>query len=425
MARANVFVLGLDELNHQVLRELPDASRYRFHPLLSVQELQHREEIPLDDLLTKAEEELDSFDGSVDAIVGYWDFPVSSMVPILNRRRGLRSTSLESVLRCEHKYWSRLEQREVIEDLPRFDLVDLDAPAPPSDLRYPIWLKPVKSFSSELAFHVADDQSFATAVEAIRADIGRVGEPFEFVLRHAELPATIAEVGAQACLAEEALHGQQVTLEGYARNGEVTVYGVVDSVMFPDSPSFLRYQYPSTLPSNVVDRMTASARRVIAQVGLDHSTFNIEFFYDAEKDSIGLLEVNPRHSQSHARLFEHVDGVSNHQVMLRLALGDEPHLPHRKGEYAVAAKWFVRRFADGLVRSCPTDADIARLEQDVPGTKVRTLVKAGDRLSDLHGQDSYSYEVAQIHIGAHSEAELTEKYERSVDLLPFEFDDIS
>ena len=171
--------------------------------------------------------------------------------------------------------------------------------------------------------------------------------------------------------------------------------------------------------------MTASARRVIAQVGLDHSTFNIEFFYDAEKDSIGLLEVNPRHSQSHARLFEHVDGVSNHQVMLRLALGDEPHLPHRKGEYAVAAKWFVRRFADGVVRSCPTDADIARLEQDVPGTKVRTLVKAGDRLSDLHGQDSYSYEVAQIHIGAHSEAELTEKYERSVDLLPFEFDDLS
>ncbi|PBO28010.1 hypothetical protein CLM84_22600, partial [Streptomyces albidoflavus] len=39
--------------------------------------------------------------------------------------------SLESIVRCEHKYWSRLVQREVApEAVPGFGLVDLDAETP-------------------------------------------------------------------------------------------------------------------------------------------------------------------------------------------------------------------------------------------------------------------------------------------------------
>ena len=44
-----------------------------------------------------------------------------------------------------------------------------------------------------------------------------------------------------------------------------------------------------------------------------------------------VLEVNPQHSQSHAELFEQVDGVPNHLAMLRLALGRDPELPPRQG----------------------------------------------------------------------------------------------
>ena len=70
------------------------------------------------------------FDGRIDAIVGYWDFPVSTLVPILGERYGIRSTSLESVVKCEHKYWSRLEQQKVIDRHPRFGRVDLDSRRP-------------------------------------------------------------------------------------------------------------------------------------------------------------------------------------------------------------------------------------------------------------------------------------------------------
>ena len=48
-------------------------------------------------------------------------------------------------------------------------------------------------------------------------------------------------------------------------------------------------------------------------------------------------------------------------------------------------------------------------------------VRPGDRLSDLHDQDSYSYAIATIAVGADSEDELTRKYEQALAGLPFEF----
>lgn len=43
-------------------------------------------EIPLCDVLDKAAGQLEKFEGPVDAIIGFWDFAVSSMVPILCQR---------------------------------------------------------------------------------------------------------------------------------------------------------------------------------------------------------------------------------------------------------------------------------------------------------------------------------------------------
>ena len=50
----NVFVVGLDDHNAGILDRLPDAGRYRFHPLLSVDELLYRDTIPMPDLLDTA-----------------------------------------------------------------------------------------------------------------------------------------------------------------------------------------------------------------------------------------------------------------------------------------------------------------------------------------------------------------------------------
>ncbi|SEQ57149.1 ATP-grasp domain-containing protein [Streptomyces radiopugnans] len=421
MSQANVFVIGLDEENIRTLRAVPHAVEYRFHPLLSVEELQHGE-IPVAELLEKAQKQLDAFDGSIDAIVGYWDFPVSTLVPILAERYGTRATSLESVVKCEHKYWSRLEQQKVVDEHPRFALVDLEGePRPPEGLRFPMWLKPVKSYSSELAFGVKDEEEFAAAVAEIREGITRIGRPFEFVMRRLQLPPEVAEAGGQACLAEESLKGVQAAVEGYVYDGEVTVYGVLDSINYPDTPCFLRHQYPASLPEPVQLRLRDVSRRVIEQIGMDWATFSIEYFYDAATGEISLLEINPRHSQSHAELFEYVDGVPNHHAMLSLAMGRDPDLPYREGPYEVAAKWYHRQFTDGLVTRVPTAEEIERVEREVPGVRVTVKPQEGQRLSDMPGQDSYSFELAHVFVGADSEEEMRAKYDRCLAMLPFEF----
>ncbi|AOS64838.1 ATP-grasp domain-containing protein [Actinoalloteichus hymeniacidonis] len=422
MPAANIFVVGLDEPNREVMRSMPNADRYRLHQLLSIEELQHGT-IPIVELIAEAEQRLTAFDGPIDGIVGFWDFPVSTMVPILCSRFGTRGADLTSVLKCEHKYWSRLEQQKVIDEHPRFGLVEPGDQRPPADLRYPLWLKPVKSFSSDLAFKVDDDTEFRQAVERIVEGIGRIGEPFDHILGHVRLPPEIETAGGQAILAEEALSGVQVAVEGYALAGQVEIYGTLDSVDYPDSPCFLRHQYPSLLPSAVRDRLVDISTRVIAHIGLTNATFSIEYFYDPETDDIGLLEINTRHSQSHAALFQQVDGFPNHHCMLALATGEDPTLPRGGGEHGIAARCYHRRFSDGVLRRGPTQAELDRIHQQLPGVRVYPVAKEGERLSSLEAQDSYSFTLAEIAVGAEDEADLIDKYERCVAALTYEFVD--
>lgn len=423
----NIFVLGLDDANLAVMEGMPDADRYRFHQLLTQEELQQGV-ISVPDLLEQARSRLDAFEGTVDAIVGYWDFPITMMVPILCTERGLRSASLEAVVKCEHKYWSRLEQQKVIDEHPAFALLDLSADdvALPDGLEYPVWIKPIKSASSEGAHHVEDDEQLDAAVVLEREQIGRMGGPFNDILDMLELPPEIAEIGAETCLVEEEAGGFQVTVEGYARGDEVEIYGIVDSLTYPDTSSFLRYQYPSTrAPQHIQNYMADVSRRVISAVGLDNSTFNIEYFWDPETEKLNLLEVNARHSQSHAPLFAMVDSIPNHAFMIDLALGRDPRdLPRRQGPFQTAAKWLLRTFSDGIVTRVPTAQEIADLQEQIPGTIVEVAVTEGQRLSEGEGEDSYSYLLAEVFLGARNEIELTSQWDRCVEALQFEIEPV-
>ncbi|QYN40543.1 ATP-grasp domain-containing protein [Pseudonocardia sp. DSM 110487] len=399
---------------------MPGHERQTFVPVLTDAEMQEGE-VSIPDLLDRAIRTLDGRDTPVDAVIGFWDFPISTLVPLLAARYNLHGASLESVVKCEHKYWSRVEQQRVTDAHPRFGLVDLDDPRLPDGLRYPMWLKPVKSYSSELAFHVSDDRQFADAVAEIRDGIGRLGRPFEWILDQLDLPPEIAEVGGQACLAEEAMTGARAATEGYVHDGEVVVYGVLDSITYPGRSSFLRHQYPSQLPEPVRKRLVELSERVIERVGLNWTTFSVEFFCDPDSGDVSLLEINPRHSQSHAQLFADVDGIANHHAMVELALGRAPDLPHGEGPYEIAAKWYHRRFEDGVLRRGPSPEEVARIEREIPGVRVTPVAREGQRLSELLGQDSYSFELTDVIVGARDEAELRAKYERAVSALTYEF----
>jgi len=418
----DIVVIGLDEENLPLLEDLPDPA-YRFHGVVDPDRLIGVADLDFEAVLKEAEERIEALDVEVDAIVGYWDFPVTSMVPILCERHGLPGPSLAAVARCEHKYWSRLEQRKVVDDLPAFAVMDLDADRLPEGMEFPVWVKPVKSVSSALAFHVDDQSELDDAMAEIREGADALGEPFQHVLDRIELPPEIAEIGATAALVEESVSGRQVTVEGHEYDGEVRVHGIIDSVTYPDSPSFLRYQYPSSLPGQVQERLAASAKKVMAQLGLTGSAFNIEYFWNPDNDRLALLEVNPRHSQSHAWIFEMVDGLANHQVMVRLGLGRDPELPHRRGAYPVAAKWFLRSFVDGVVTHAPSADDVRRIEGEHDRVHIQLVAEQGQRLDDLRQQDSYSYELARVYAAASDEDALVATYDEVVAKLAYEVEE--
>lgn len=420
----NIFVIGLEDFNLRLLRRVRHSENYAFHGLLDYKSVAKDPKDDVNTLLTRARETLDAFPGTIDAIVGYWDFPTILMMPILRRRYGLRGPTLESVLMCEHKYWARvLQKKSLPKVVPPFNLVDPfaeDAAARPP-LPYPFWIKPVKAHSSILGFRVCDANDYAAALEATRAGISRFAVSLNQIMEHADVPAEMKSADGWKCIAEGMIStGRQCTLEGYVFEGTPEVYGIVDSIRGPNRSSFERYQYPSTLPKAVQRRMIDAAKLLIAPTGLDDSPFNMEFFWNRRADRIWVLEINARISKSHSPLFEKVEGVPHKQVMVDVALGQQPEYPLGLGRFRHAAKYMLRRYNsddEHVVLNAPDVDEVRAIERRFPGSEITLHINEGMRLSDVHLQDSYSCELAEIFVGANSQRVLMRTYHTIVDGL--------
>lgn len=423
----NVFVVGYDDLGKELLPKLCHVEDYHFRGLLPLDEVVHAAAYDFDQLVADARRELEGFSGVVDAIVGYWDFPTSALLPILRENLGLPGPSLEAVLKCEHKYWSRLEQSRAVPDcVPPFQAVDpFDDNAVNSiEIDYPFWIKPVKAHSSYLGFLIENAEQLESVLPTIRKGIGSFGKPLNQVMKYLDLPDDIAPVSGNQCIAEGIISaGWQCTLEGFVRNGDVQVTGMIDTVRDESHRSvLLRYEYPSALPDDVQQRIIDYSRRVMTQIGYDNAPFNIEFYHDQENDKLWLLEINSRLSRSHAAIFQLVDGAPHFQVMVDLGIGITPRMPRGEGRYPLAAKQMLRVFEDGIVRRVPSEEEIQRVRQAFPGTIFHLNVREGVRLSELFHQDSYSYELGVLFIGAENRDDLEERIEQCRDMLTFDIE---
>jgi hypothetical protein len=431
MMTRNVFVVGMNKLNAERLKRLRGVEDVEFHPLLTPEAVSETQDFDIPAMLAEAEATLDAFDGSIDAIVGYIDFPVSTMLPILCKKYGTPQASLESLLKCEHKYWSRKVMAEIVPDntptFTAFDPFDDNALSKigEADLRFPFFVKPIKSSGSRLGFRIDSPEDFDYAIAALRAEIGQISEPFNYVLDQADLPDDIKAIEGHYCMAERVIGGRQCTVEGYVHNGEVVPYGTVDSIRYPQVLSFFYYLYPSTLPRRIQDQMNEITRKVMTHIGYDNAGFNIEYYWDEVQNKIWLLEINTRIAQSHCDLFEMVDGVSHQQVTVDLGLGQKPDMPQGEGPENVAGEFFYRVFfGDATISRAPSKAEIEVAAEQVPGTRIVSYVKRGSKLSELPEQDAYSYAVASVWMGAGKQSKLLYNYEQVMKRLNYEFTDI-
>lgn len=426
MTKKNIFIIGFDEFNRKKLENLPQAEECNFHAALDVSDIRNVASFDIKALVDKAIRAMETVAASgqsIDGVATFYDFPGTDLVPILAGHFNLPGPSLESILKCENKYWSRLEQHKVIaEHIPQFQPFDpFDKQAfSKIDILPPFWIKPMKAFKSFLSYQINSEAQFDEAAKEMRKHIGYIGEPFKYLMEnYGDIPEEIVQM-PETCIAESPIGGFQCTLEGYSYNGNVVGYGIVDSIREQASSSFARYQYPSALPIEIQHRMINIARSAILQVGLDNAPFNIEFFYDQTSGNIYLLEINPRISQAHTDMFEKVHGLSHHHIMTELALGRKPAVMEKKGKYNIAGHFMVRTQEEGTVLQAPSQAEKSRVKERFPDTEMKILVKEGERLAELSAvQDSYSYEIANIFIGARDESEMLEKYQETMEILTF------
>jgi hypothetical protein len=348
----------------------------------------------------------------LDGVITTDDYPGSTLASVVAKRLGLRGPDPLADLTCQHKLLSRRAQRTAApEAVPWFASAGEGA-GNPDGIRFPAFVKPVKSFFSIGARRVDSEAELREAIASNPA-AGRFLAPFDWFLR--EFAGT--GVGPPL-IVEGLLEGAQVTLDGFVCGGQVVTLGVVDSIMFPGTISFERFEYPSSLPASVQRRLSDVAAAVIRSAGFDNGLFNIEFIVDPATGGVWIVEINPRMSSQFADLYEKVDGFNPYQVLVDVATGREPVVASRRGRHAMAASCVLRTFADREVVAVPSACHCDALRALHPDARIEILATPGRRLSHAM-QDGSSFRYGLVNLGGDDRADILAKFDACRRALPF------
>jgi D-alanine-D-alanine ligase-like ATP-grasp enzyme len=320
----------------------------------------------------------------------------AALAVVVADRLGLPGPGYEAFMRCHDKLvCRRISQATVPEATPAFAMIDALRPPASPVLPYPFFVKPVQGHLSQQSYVVDSDERLTEVLAAAR----------RASFRH--------------LIAEELLSGRLVTFEGFMHRGELTPIGVTDAVMHGNGISFLRFEYPSTVPRGPHDRMTEIAARLMTALGFDQSMFNIEFFV-RDDGSVSIVEVNGRMASQFAPLVRAVHGVSSYELQLELAAGGLPEVPPMR-DGVVAASFVMRTYRDAIVHSVPHTWPVA---ERFPGSQIELLVREGQRLSE-NDDDVLSHRLAVIALSGPDQETLRAQSEQVMELLPFQLEPVA
>ena len=339
---------------------------------------------------------------------------------LLALRLGLPSTPLKALLTAQHKYLARQIHRQTLpEHVPPFCGFRYDADVFKAvTIDYPIFVKPVKAAFSVLAKRCKDEA-------ALRAHLKfRVWEKIiikrlTFPFRRVSSKHLDCDIDADCFIAEGCVDGAlQVCVDGYAHAGEVHVLGTVDSVMYPGTTSFMRFEYPSQLSAEHVAKLESVAKRAVEAIGFTHGLFNVELFFDLNSERITIIEINPRMAGQFSDLYERVDGKSLWALELELALGKTPTFPRRNGQFGSAASFVFREFGEA-VKHAPSAIEQGWLSRTYPDARLFLDLKhATSRARETKWLGNYRY--ALVHMGGRDHDDLMARFGNVCEHLDFD-----
>jgi hypothetical protein len=351
----------------------------------------------------------------IDAVVTSDEQFGPFLAALVAERLGLPHAPVESILTLQHKWYARQAfERVAPEANARVALLRRafggearsgDVPMP-----FPFYVKPAKAAFSVLARRVDRFEDLYAHTRFgwfERAVIERLVRPFADVMRACS--ALVEDPFSMVC--EEILHGPQVTANGFVRDGRVAMLGTVDSVMYPGTDHFQRFQYPSALAPATLARVDELAARLVLGAGFTHGMFNVEMRIDPADGRPRVIEVNPRAAGQFYDLFERVDGYSPFELMLDLHSGREPRVLRGQGADRHAASFVLRDLEGAGLARWPSRREVLGLQARNPDVHAMVYRKRGaDLARELKWLGSYRYAV--FNLGASSEQALYERFRR-------------
>ncbi len=346
---------------------------------------------------------------------------------LLAQKMGWPGTCPKAVAACQHKLYAR----QVLEQVaPEANVRFVRLPCAygedvPQGLQYPAFVKPVKAAFSVLAQVVRsreDLQAFTRFGAYELWVIKHLVRPFEEVCEK-----LLPEAGtAHSMLLEEPVQngrGQQYSLDGVAYQGEIKPLGVVDSIMYPGTQAFMRFDYPSRLPPMAQIQALEVASKFLNAVGFTHGMFNMEFFYDTATQTLKVIEFNPRMASQFSDLYKRVDGLNLHAMALELAHGRDPWaLPRELSTAGVASSFVYRVFDERAshlpqrIPAMPSATQLDQLQLQSPDHLFLQFPKAGHSLArDFKWLGSYRYGI--LHLSGRDVHDLQERCQRASGIL--------
>jgi biotin carboxylase len=352
-----------------------------------------------------------------DGVFSSSDYPGPAVTAAVASNRGLPGPEVATVLRAGHKHASRvLQQAAIPEACPRFDLVDPDKLTEPA-IGFPCFVKPVKGSYSVFARRV--DNMAELRAHLTQDGVKEFRRAFMDIYNRLWARYIGDGIDGRYFIAEELLAGAQVTVEGFVQADEPEIISVVDSEFYPGTASFSRFVCPSSLPGQVQGVMVDLAKKCITALGLKHTFFNIEMFWDGKRASI--IEVNPRICGQFSDLYAKVDGRNTCVTAAEIACGLPVAWPRGQGKFNVAASVPLRVFKPCKVTSCPSATRLAEIEARYPRTLIWSDVEPGKVIDDFALEDGGSSRYAVFNLGADSRADLDAKQQEITAALGYKF----
>lgn len=273
----------------------------------------------------------------IDAVFSTHDLG-DLIAAIIARELNLPGPTPEAVFLALHKYYGRLRAGDPV----RCQAVPLFGAVP--NISYPAFFKAPFLKLGLLGFKLENEADLQAALANARREYPawtRQYYPlFERAIDVQKYPLATADL----MLVEEFVEGRQVTVEGWVRDGDVTIWAVTDTNTYSGTRVIDNFSLPSRLPADLQNAVRLHAATAIRRLGFDNGFFNIEVWDTGH--GIVTTEINGRAAVCFDGLYELALGRSIFPAIVELACGAAPcALPEPNGQ--VAGQFNLTTFAEG------------------------------------------------------------------------------